>query len=166
MSPYLTNSCAFSVVPEFQVIPRDQTVLEGQDVRFECNASGVPRPDITWSFSGGKLPGHTIFHNNIFLHDVRNTPLYEGSYTCSATSSVGTVDYTAGLVIHGKLYWRIQDWRKIWRLPVPFNHNPLRPYIITIHDYKLPDTLYTGDNSFILANVAVFKTLGSDVSSR
>ena len=92
----------FSVAPEFQVTPQDKTVLEGQNISFHCSISGVPRPNVLWSFSGGSLPSHIVKHDNLFLYNVRNNPSYEGNYTCTGASVAGRTDYTASLTIHSK----------------------------------------------------------------
>ena len=47
----------FLVPPEWVTKPADQEVIEGQDVSFPCQVSGVPKPNVVWK----KLSGDHLF---------------------------------------------------------------------------------------------------------
>uniref|UniRef100_UPI00398F47F3 peroxidasin homolog isoform X2 n=1 Tax=Pristiophorus japonicus TaxID=55135 RepID=UPI00398F47F3 len=77
--------------PLFTVLPQDQAVVEGHAVDFHCEADGNPAPTITWTRTGGPLPGDrrhillstgTLRISRVALHD-------EGQYECQADNIVG-----------------------------------------------------------------------------
>ena len=67
-----------------------------------CSASGVPKPNMTWSFSGGPLPPHEQDGGSIKILFVNNTSVYEGSYTCQASSRAGNISRTVELIVDGE----------------------------------------------------------------
>ena len=74
---------------------------------LRCSAAGVPTPQLTWSFSGGALPSHETFDGGIRISLVENTPHFEGSYTCEASSRTGIINSTADLTVDGKLIFQL-----------------------------------------------------------
>ena len=101
------NLFCFTVHPELNKKPRNQTVLEGSNVTFQCSASGIPEPDFTWFFSGGSLPPHKKNGGTIEVLFVNNTPIYEGHYTCLASSGAGSINSTAQLIVDGNCIERV-----------------------------------------------------------
>ena len=95
--------------PEIQDYPRSVTALQGQNVTFYCNATGVPPPRIKWSFDGGNLSSSLsssssssiVSASTLLLYDLQNTDEYEGTYTCTATNKVGSTNSSSTLTIHG-----------------------------------------------------------------
>ena len=74
----------YLVEPSLITIPDDQTVIEGNQATFHCNASGNPSPKITWSKDGKTLTeGETLsFEAN------RNQ---SGEYRCSAENGLSVI---------------------------------------------------------------------------
>ena len=85
----------------------DYTVNETKAVTFECSATGIPPPTITWYRDGVLLSGNRVTLSNQTLMDftrmdnenvqiatrmltLENTDNCEsGRYTCSATNTAG-----------------------------------------------------------------------------
>ncbi len=77
----------------------------GGNISFECSASGVPPPSVTWKKGktqltiGGRLTTSTsgLMITNITTGDA-------GDYTCVANNSAGTKELTSSLLsVHGML---------------------------------------------------------------
>jgi len=103
----LTISRLFLVRPEFVKEPVDQIVSLHNNITFVCNVSGVPSPDIIWSFNGGEslpLLSETNAGGVLSLFLVKNTAEYEGNYTCTAVNRAGINNSTAKLTVDGKWY--------------------------------------------------------------
>jgi hypothetical protein len=90
------------VRPEIQEAPQSVTVLADSNVTFFCNATGVPAPTLTWSFSEGRVRSSDVTVNNLVIPYVQNTDSFEGVYTCNASNSVGSASASAKLTIHSK----------------------------------------------------------------
>ena len=89
--------------PEFTLMPKDQTVVKGESANLPCAASAVPKPKILWKLEGVFLHDAEVTQNGTLrLRRVENNQLYEGSYTCEASNSVGTKSSTAKLTVYGK----------------------------------------------------------------
>ncbi|XP_048583436.1 hemicentin-2 isoform X2 [Nematostella vectensis] len=68
----------------------DVTAIEGVTVSIECNATGVPRPEVFWSKDGLRLyPGeYPVLENKTLI--ITNAKVDDsGYYTCTAQSSIG-----------------------------------------------------------------------------
>uniref|UniRef100_A0A673B0P8 Matrix-remodelling associated 5a n=1 Tax=Sphaeramia orbicularis TaxID=375764 RepID=A0A673B0P8_9TELE len=81
----------------------DQEVVYGGDLKVDCEASGLPDPEISWTLpdgtrvdpvqpredtSGGPSHRFVVFHNGtLFFNDVEMRD--EGDYTCSAQNHLG-----------------------------------------------------------------------------
>lgn len=59
-----------SDLPEIILAPENQLVIAGKSITLECDADGVPDPDIIWYFNGNPL---TTDERRIF--DNENTEL-------------------------------------------------------------------------------------------
>ena len=88
----------------------DQTVSEGQSVRFEAEVSGVPAPKLSWQKDGRQIfPGgdHYQIHtegNRSTLYIQLVQPDDAAWYQCTAASVSGTATNRVRLhVIHGQL---------------------------------------------------------------
>ena len=85
--------------------PRDTTVVEGKSVVFNCNATGIPTPGISWSYSGaGGLPPNSrqLSNGSLLVTDVKNTVNYEGTYSCNVSSRAGASLADANLTVWSK----------------------------------------------------------------
>lgn len=82
-------------VPYFTVEPEIQTAAEGETVEFNCEASGVPEPEIKWIHNGKPIaesppnPRRTVLKNKIIIENLSKKDT--GNYGCNATNSLGYV---------------------------------------------------------------------------
>ncbi|XP_030623830.1 basement membrane-specific heparan sulfate proteoglycan core protein [Chanos chanos] len=67
-----------------------QTVMVGNSVEFECQATGDPQPTVRWSKVGGPLPDHIVVKGGM-LKIEQVTEADAGQYRCTATNDVGSV---------------------------------------------------------------------------
>ncbi|XP_061183938.1 cell adhesion molecule-related/down-regulated by oncogenes-like isoform X2 [Saccostrea echinata] len=68
---------------------------KGEDTELECAADGSPPPNITWDRYGGRLAPDRHIIQNGNLHIFNLTQADEGTYLCSASNGVGTVQVKA-----------------------------------------------------------------------
>ncbi|XP_044170543.1 LOW QUALITY PROTEIN: hemicentin-1-like, partial [Acropora millepora] len=95
--------------PAFTTHPQNKTVREGDPVTLFCNATGNPKPSISWTIDG--LPVNITVHSRISLtadnkqltvKDVNRTDSHH-KYRCLARNSIGTItSYAASLTIQYK----------------------------------------------------------------
>ncbi|GFU47229.1 neural cell adhesion molecule 1 [Trichonephila clavipes] len=83
----LSHSLDVLYPPSVKPHPRDRsiTVKEGETVTLKCNATGNPKPSITWKHAGKHYDNGdgTVFHiTNAEIDD-------SGEYECTADNSVG-----------------------------------------------------------------------------
>ncbi|KAJ7371587.1 hypothetical protein OS493_024262 [Desmophyllum pertusum] len=77
------------VPPELTVVPeRKPQVVVGQNFTLRCNASGDPRPNITWTKDG--IPENQFNVSGGLLHLVRVERKDLGSYRCTASNGYGS----------------------------------------------------------------------------
>ena len=88
--------------PEVVVESASQTVMEGDDVEFRCNASGIPTPSITWERLGSNLPGDAQDQNGL-LTIASVHPKDAGTYVCKAVNSEGEDSFNVQLVVLGEV---------------------------------------------------------------
>ena len=99
----------FSVSPQILLSPINQSVTDGDPVNFTCRATGVPTPNLTWTFNGGKLP-FGINQNNYegdsflesFLEMQKITKEMEGTYECTAENKANRISYSITLQVFGR----------------------------------------------------------------
>ena len=99
----------FSVSPQILLSPINQSVTDGDPVNFTCRATGVPTPNLTWTFNGGKLP-FGINQNNYegdsflesFLQMQKITKEMEGTYKCTAENKANRISYSITLQVFGR----------------------------------------------------------------
>ena len=96
------------VRPEIFVWPKKKIVVEGGNTSMHCYASGVPRPIVTWIYHKGPKTKESVTSDNttsnstLLVIMTQNSDLYEGNYTCNASSIVGMETKTAEIVVDGK----------------------------------------------------------------
>ena len=97
------------------------TVNETETVTFECSATGIPDPTITWYRNGAELNRSRIIINSPMVMDftrgidgetvrmvTRTLQLTDmvdadsGTYTCNATNSAGNDQETFELIVQSK----------------------------------------------------------------
>ena len=105
----------FSDKPAFAAHPQNKTVREGDTVTLFCNATGNPKPSISWTIDG--LTVNITVHPRISLtsdnkqltvRDVNRTD-FSHEYRCQANNSVGTITSdAASLTDQCENEWMIQ----------------------------------------------------------
>ena len=90
----------FIVAPQVVVSPKALVASPGSNVSFQCNASGIPDPVITWTKEGMILPRRHLFANDI-LTLTGLVGLDEGRYLCTATSAAGFSQKAVTLTVEG-----------------------------------------------------------------
>ena len=90
-------------VPVFTTHPQNQTAHEDMVVTFECQATGVPSPTLSWLFDDGALPSWaSVSNEGSRLNIPRALPESTGKYTCVAANAQGTSKTNAHLDVLGK----------------------------------------------------------------
>ena len=99
----------FQVPPSFVSKPENTTVVEGEDVRFKCNATGNPKPLISWFLekngslvSLSKTSKHQIGEDNFTL-EIKNVQRDQtGRYVCEAKNEIGNTSTSVYLNVQCK----------------------------------------------------------------
>ena len=85
--------------------PAKKTTNESQTAIFKCTVDGNPLPQVTWSKLNSSLPvGRHVVQSSgaLIVNDVR--PDDEGVYSCTAKNLLGSVNASAKLIVHCKLF--------------------------------------------------------------
>ena len=95
--------------PQILLSPVNQSVSDGDPVNFTCRATGVPRPKLTWTLDGGKLPlgiNQRKFERDSFLESFlemqRATKEMAGTYKCTAENKANRTSYSTTLQVFGR----------------------------------------------------------------
>ena len=86
--------------------PAKKTTNESQTAIFKCTVDGNPLPQVTWSKLNSSLPvGRHVVQSSgaLIVNDVR--PDDEGVYSCTAKNLLGSVNASAKLIVHCKLFF-------------------------------------------------------------
>ena len=93
-----------AVAPVLTTLPTNQTVLEGENATFLCNASGNPAPAITW-FNAERVVGR----GETFTIETRKEQ--SGEYLCVADNELsGTANASAYLNVQCKYEILVYGW--------------------------------------------------------
>lgn len=99
--------CLFAVYPKFIVRPKNTTALVNQQIWLHCNASGDPKPKISWSkeeaFGYQLDPERFIQHPNGTLHIKKVQLTDKGRYYCIAANHAEMKQSKFTLDVEGKL---------------------------------------------------------------
>ena len=111
------------VAPEIPIPPVNTIVDDGDEAVFNCTVVGDPLPTISWYISGVDLSLSNMAPfdqegriNNLFITTtILNTttvmsslrlnetvPFFAEDYVCVASNSLGSVNRTATLIVHGE----------------------------------------------------------------
>ena len=95
-----------TVYPRFLTRPKNTTAYVDGNIWLYCNASGDPKPKISWSkdvVGWGKLdPNRFIQHPNGTL-DIKEVRMSDrGHYYCIAANHAGMTQFKFSLVVQGK----------------------------------------------------------------
>ena len=97
MSPhFIANIYHFLVPARITVQPaRTSRVDAGQNLTLTCNASGDPKPNITWTREGATQANQLVnaTGNRLYLVNVQKKDV--GSYRCTASNGYGTASSLA-----------------------------------------------------------------------
>ncbi|CAH3185759.1 unnamed protein product [Porites lobata] len=75
-----------------------RTVIEGEDVEFRCNASGLPAPTIVWERLGSNLPNDALDRDGILM--IPSVGAEDaGTYSCKAVNSEGQDSFSVKLEV-------------------------------------------------------------------
>ncbi|XP_073259129.1 hemicentin-1-like [Porites lutea] len=102
----VNSTAAFLIVQyisEFSEHPQNQTVLEGLNVAFSCNASGNPTPKFSWTKNGSPINTTdnatiSLSAGNKQLNITNVNRVDSGEYRCVADNSVGAVNSSAAFL--------------------------------------------------------------------
>ena len=102
----ITTNTSLTVLerPRFVKVMTNKTVRLGETAVLECQATGAPRPSLTWSKDGGHLVGterHFFTADNQLVIIVKVEAADEGSYQCSMHNNLGTLTGTSVLRVEG-----------------------------------------------------------------
>ena len=81
--------------PVFLEVPRNQSVYIDSNVTFDCNATGLPKPNMSWikndDFhtlqSNSSAKDKNSIHSELFITKVKKKDF--GGYKCVAINSIG-----------------------------------------------------------------------------
>nr|XP_014344446.1 PREDICTED: peroxidasin-like protein isoform X2 [Latimeria chalumnae] len=113
--------------PWLTVTPRDQVVIEGHTVDFDCAAEGNPPPIIAWTKAGSQLPNdrrHAVLSSGT-LRIVHVAQHDQGQYECQAVSVIGVRGVPVQLTVQANV------------LPV-FTHVPNDITVLVGEDVQIP----------------------------
>ncbi|XP_069497466.1 hemicentin-1 isoform X2 [Ambystoma mexicanum] len=87
-----TASLVVHVPPVFTELPGDVSLNKGDQLRLSCKASGVPLPQIAWTFNNNIIPAQfdsVNGHSQLVIERVLKDD--SGTYVCTAENKVGSV---------------------------------------------------------------------------
>ena len=87
--------------PVFSIQPGDRVVKEGRDAMFECEATGSPRPEITWLRNNSLLLNPNLIQNGSISYLILRSVKKEqnsGMYQCIAVNIAGRTPSKAGML--------------------------------------------------------------------
>ena len=105
----------FAVYPTFDLRPKNTTAYVDDHIWLHCNASGDPKPKISWSKEaqgGDQLdPDRFIQHANGTLHIKQVRMKDRGRYYCIAANHAEMKQSKFSLEVQGKLNFLSQVYR-------------------------------------------------------
>ncbi|XP_031367951.1 titin isoform X4 [Apis dorsata] len=130
---------AADILPKLSPL-KDQIVFEGQPAQFKTQVTPAkPKPTIQWYREGALIPQSPDFQ---MIHESNNAVLliattYEedtGTFTCRATTSAGTVETSAKLIVKKKEEEGV----------APHFATPIKPLMVEEHKPALLECIVTG----------------------
>uniref|UniRef100_A0A8C9RIX4 Nexilin (F actin binding protein) n=1 Tax=Scleropages formosus TaxID=113540 RepID=A0A8C9RIX4_SCLFO len=104
---YEDDDHARSGAPWFRKPLKNQSVVDGEPVRFTVKITGEPKPEVTWWFEGEMLQDCEDYQyiergETCCLYLPETFPEDEGEYMCKAVNSRGTAASTCILTVESK----------------------------------------------------------------
>ena len=98
----LVNQFASFASPSAAVSPARSTVKESASAKFQCSATGNPRPSIIWSKlnSQTKINQSAVAGGTLLLKNLKGGDA--GVYKCSAVNTLGQAHAVGHLVVNGE----------------------------------------------------------------
>ncbi|XP_042523295.1 myosin light chain kinase, smooth muscle isoform X1 [Dipodomys spectabilis] len=99
--------------PRFESKPQSQEVTEGQVVKFRCEVSGIPKPEVTWSLEGIPVRSQPsileIYEDggSHYLCLLRARARDTGRYSCTASNSQGQASCSWTLLVERPAIMRV-----------------------------------------------------------
>lgn len=100
--------------PQFVQIPAGHVFFDEDSdyIIMHCVASGVPQPQIAWSFDDQPLHDNTervqiLDNGTLVIHNPIEED--EGNYKCEATNYLGSISTVANYKINGKTMISLKD---------------------------------------------------------
>ena len=91
-----------TVPPSLTIKPSNQTVIENQEVTFQCTATGSPTPAIKWV-----KDGKTVVEGDTLQFKANRT--HSGKYWCTVENGLAiTVNTSAYLDVQCKFTWQLK----------------------------------------------------------
>ncbi|XP_069886149.1 myosin light chain kinase, smooth muscle isoform X4 [Dipodomys merriami] len=99
--------------PRFESKPQSQEVTEGQVVKFRCEVSGIPKPEVTWFLEGIPVRSQAsileIYEDggSHYLCLLRARARDTGRYSCTASNSQGQASCSWTLLVERPAIMRV-----------------------------------------------------------
>ncbi|NXK97014.1 HMCN1 protein, partial [Formicarius rufipectus] len=80
------------VLPAFTELPGDVALTKGEQLKLTCKATGIPVPQITWTFNNNIIPAQyddVNGHSELLIDRVSKDD--SGTYVCTAENTVGSI---------------------------------------------------------------------------
>ncbi|XP_067056801.1 hemicentin-1-like isoform X2 [Acropora muricata] len=162
----MTVSVTVNVSSSIQAIP-DKVVTEGNNATLICNASGIPKPVVSWSnvHSGEKFAGNVLVIANISRHKA-------GEYRCEASNPCGnaTESTTIDVQFKPEMVQLVASETTVCQgesitFNCSANGNPtVRMYHLYVNDAMVNETSSTGvwNRTMTAGGVFVYKCVASN----
>ena len=91
---------SFLVPPQVIVSPESLVASPNSNATFQCNATGIPDPVVTWAKQGVDVPRTHLSVSNV-LTLTRIVSSDEGRYICTAANVAGISQKAVTLTVEG-----------------------------------------------------------------
>ncbi|XP_023479401.2 myosin light chain kinase, smooth muscle isoform X2 [Equus caballus] len=130
-----------STFPKFESKPQSQEVSEDQTVKFRCEVSGIPKPEVTWFLEGAPVRRQEdtieVYEDgrSHYLCLLRAQVKDSGSYSCTASNVRGQVSCGWTLLVKKKK----SDRKSEYLLPMAPGKSTAPRFLQGLSDLKVMD---------------------------
>ncbi|XP_046514043.1 myosin light chain kinase, smooth muscle isoform X2 [Equus quagga] len=130
-----------STFPTFESKPQSQEVSEDQTVKFRCEVSGIPKPEVTWFLEGAPVRRQEdtieVYEDgrSHYLCLLRAQVKDSGSYSCTASNVRGQVSCDWTLLVKKKK----SDRKSEYLLPMAPGKSTAPRFLQGLSDLKVMD---------------------------